>query len=127
MIRGQGPFAASTLILAMVLAGTSASAAISITNRDDKEHKLTIIEEDGKTKADHVLKGNAVLENVCKAGCVVRLNDSEEDEYELEGTEVVSIEDGYLYYDGPDAPADNQPGTPAPGQPPAAPPPAKKN
>ncbi len=128
MIRGRRLFAASTLMLAVVLTATSASAAVSITNRDEKEHKLTIIEEDGKTKADHVLKGNGVLENVCKAGCVVRLNDSEEDEYELEGTEVVSIEDGYLYYDGPDAPADIQPGTPAPapGQPPAAPPPAKK-
>ena len=130
MNRGQGLLAACTLMLAM-LAGTGASAAVSITNRDDKEHKLTIIEEDGKTKADHVLKGNGVLENVCKAGCVVRLNDSEEDEYELEGTEVVSIEDGYLYYDGPDAPAENQPAAPAPGLPPAAPsappaPPAKK-
>ena len=115
------------LILSGIFLQASHVSAATLTNRDDKEHKLTIIEEDGKTKADHVLKGNAVLENVCKAGCVVRLNDSEEDEYELEGTEVVSIEDGYLYYDGPDAPADNQPGTPAPGQPPAAPPPAKKN
>ncbi len=127
MIRGQGLLAACALVLAIGLAGASASAAVSITNRDDKEHKLTIIEEDGKTKADHVLKGSGVLENVCKAGCVVRLNDSEEDEYELEGTEVVSIEDGYLYYDGPDAPAENQPAAPAPapGQPPATPP-AKK-
>ena len=34
------------------------------------------------------------------------MNDSDEEEYELEGNEVVFIEDGNLYYDGPDAPAD---------------------
>lgn len=93
--------------------------AISITNRDDKDHKVTVIE--GETKTDHALKSTAVIENICLKGCIVRLNDSENDEYELEGTEVVSIEDGYLYYDGPDAPAENTP-TPAPGAPaPAAP------
>lgn len=83
------------------------SAAISITNRDDKDHKITIIE--GETKTDLALKATAVLENLCLKGCVVRLNDSENDEYELEGTEVVSIEDGYLYYDGPDTPTEPAP------------------
>ena len=83
------------------------SSAISITNRDDKDHKITVIE--GEAKTDHALKAAAVLENLCLKGCVVRLNDSENDEYELEGTEVVSIEDGYLYYDGPDAPTEPAP------------------
>ncbi len=102
----------------LAVSSTSASA-ISITNRDDKDHKITVIE--GETKTDHALKAAAVIENICLKGCVVRLNDSENDEYELEGTEVVSIEDGYLYYDGPDAPAETTP-TPAPGAPaPAAP------
>ena len=102
----------------LAVSSTSASA-ISITNRDDKDHKITVIE--GETKTDHALKATAVIENICLKGCVVRLNDSENDEYELEGNEVVSIEDGYLYYDGPDAPAENTP-TPAPGAPaPAAP------
>jgi hypothetical protein len=36
---------------------------------------------------------------------VIRLNDSENDEYELQSSDVVSIEDGYLYYDGPPASA----------------------
>ena len=115
MIRRQGLLAASGLMLALVLSSTAASAAVSITNRDDKDHKLTVIEDDGKTKTDHTLKANGVLEGLCKSGCVVRLNDSEEDEYELEGTEVVSIEDGYLYYDGPDAPAESTPGATPPG------------
>lgn len=84
------------------------TAAITVTNRDDKDYKLTVIE--GEAKSDHTLKTGAVLDNVCMKGCVVRLNDSENDEYELEGTEVVSIEDGYLYYDGPETPSEQQPG-----------------
>ena len=92
---------------------TSAANAVSVTNRDDKDFKITVIE--GDAKQDHVLKPSAVLEGICQKGCVIRLNDSENDEYELEGTEVVSIEEGYLYYDGPDAPV--EPGTGAAGQP----------
>jgi hypothetical protein len=87
------------------------AAAVSVANHDDKEHKLTIIE--GDAKQDQVLKPQAVLDNICQKGCIIRLNDSENDEYELDGSEVVSIEDGYLYYDGPDVPA-------SPAPPPAA-------
>ena len=64
------------------------------------------------SKADHLLKPAQVLEGICEKGCVVRLNDSENDEYELEGTEVVSIEEGYLYYDGPE-PSDESEGSDA--------------
>jgi hypothetical protein len=92
-----------------LLASASAAFAVTVTNRDDKDHKLTVIE--GEAKKDLSLKAAGVLENLCPKGCVIRLNDSESDEYELEGTEVVSIEDGYLYYDGPDAPAEPAPGT----------------
>lgn len=96
----------SSVAVAMVVAGAlglGPACAVSITNRDDKEHKVTIIEDDGAKKTEHTLKANQVLENVCTKGCIVRLNDSEEDEYELvEGTEVVSIEEGYLYYDQPE-------------------------
>lgn len=72
-------------------------ATASVTNRDDKDHKLTIIE--GDKKQDFTLKPNQVLENICAQGCVLRLNDSEDDEYQLEPKDIVSIEDGYLYYD----------------------------
>lgn len=97
---------AATLLAALASASlpiSSAALALSITNRDDHDHKITIVE--GPRSTDHVLKPEAMIEDVCLKGCVVRLNDSEEDEYELEGNEVVSIEDGNLYYDGPDAPA----------------------
>ena len=85
----------------------SSAHAVTVTNRDAKEYKLTVVE--GERSQDHALKPSGVLENICPKGCIVRLNDSENDEYELEGTEVVSIEEGYLYYDGPDAPADQAP------------------
>ena len=98
--------------MAAVLMASNAQA-VSVTNRDDKEYKLTVIE--GDAKQDHTLKPSGVLEGVCQKGCVIRLNDSENDEYELEGPEVVSIEEGYLYYDGPDVPA--EPGAGDAGQP----------
>jgi hypothetical protein len=87
-------------LVATTLSAVHAFAVVSVTNRDDKDHKLTIVE--GETRTDHVLKPTQVLEGICDKGCVIRLNDSENDEYELEGTEVVSIEEGYLYYDGPE-------------------------
>ena len=86
---------------------TSAALALSVSNRDDHDHKVTIVE--GSRSSDHVLKPDSTVENVCLKGCVLRLNDSEEDEYELEGNEVVSIEDGSLYYDSPEAPASQPP------------------
>lgn len=88
--------------------------AATVTNRDAKEYKLTVLE--GDKAQHHILKPSAVLPDVCPKGCIVRLNDSENDEYELEGTEIVSIEDGYLYYDVPDAPAPGTSGAPQ-GQP----------
>ena len=87
-----------------------AAAAVSLTNRDDRDHKVTIIEDD--KKQDHTLGPSAVLDGVCHKGCIIRLNDSDNDEYELEGTEVVSIEEGYLYYDGPEASFEASPGEP---------------
>ena len=78
------------------------ACASSITNRDDKDWKVTVIE--GDATKDHVLASSAALDGICLKGCVVRLND-DKDEYELKGSETVSIEDGYLYYDGPPASA----------------------
>jgi hypothetical protein len=106
-------------VAATVVCG--AANAVSVTNRDDKEQKIQIVE--GDIKKDHTLKPAAVLDGVCLKGCVIRLNDNDNDEYELDGTEVVTIEDGYLYYDGPDAPptppaaTTPAPATPAPKAP----------
>jgi hypothetical protein len=89
--------------LSVVLIGSPFAYASSITNRDGKDHKVSVIE--GNAATDHILRPSASLEGVCDKGCVIRLNDSEKDEYELKGSDVVSIEDGYLYYDGPPASA----------------------
>ena len=90
------------LLAALVQA--NATAALTIINRDDHDHKVTVVE--GNRSTDHVLKPDAQIENVCPKGCVLRLNGSVEEEYELEGNEVVFIEDGNLYYeDAPNAPA----------------------
>ncbi len=85
--------------LALIATSGLAVASVTLTNRDDKEYKVTIIENESAAKSEHTLKPMQVLEGVCDKGCIMRLNDNEEDEYELEGTEKVSIEEGYLYYD----------------------------
>jgi hypothetical protein len=94
-----------------LLSSSIAAHAVSITNRDEHDHKLSVIE--GDTKADQVLRPSQTLNGICMKGCIVRLNDSEDDEYQLEADDVVSIEDGSLYYDGPDTPAEP---APAPGK-----------
>jgi hypothetical protein len=106
LLRKAGP---ALIVATLVGAGQAYAAAVTITNRDSKDYKVTIIE--GEKSQDHTLKPAGVLQNICAKGCVVRLNDSENDEYELEGTEVVSIEEGYLYYDVPDSVP--EPGAPA--------------
>src|SRR4029078_3465478 len=55
--------------------------------------------------ADHVLKPSQALNGICVKGCTIRLNDTEDDEYQLEESDVVSIEDGSLFYDGSDTAA----------------------
>jgi len=90
---------AAGMIAALLM--TSTAHAVTVTNRGDKEVKLTVIEGEGRQ--DNVLAAGKVLDGVCQKGCIIRLNDSEKDEYELEGSETVSVEEGFLYYDGQDA------------------------
>jgi hypothetical protein len=92
---------AASLIVALIFCPAAYTA--SLTNRDSRDYKVTVVE--GKTAEAHVLRPSAALGRICVKGCVIRLNDSETNEYELKGSEVVSIEDGYLYYDGPPASA----------------------
>ena len=124
-LRTKRSLAALAALLALGASSGLAMAAVSMVNRDDKDHKLTVIEDGGAKSTDHVLKPSQLLEGVCANGCVVRLNDSEEDEYQLEAGDKVSIEEGYLYYEEPEsAPAGSEAGTaskpaPVPGQAPA--------
>ena len=91
----------------VLLSSSAAAHAVSITNRDEHDHKVTVVE--GESRIDHVLKPSQTLNDVCAKGCIVRLNDEADDEYQLEGSDVVSIEDGSLYYDGRIAPTQPAP------------------
>ena len=94
--------------VAAVVFSAEAAATVSLTNRDDRAYKVTIV-ENGSVQ-DHTLAPSAVLEGICPSGCIIRLNDSEDDEYKLEGDEMVSIEDGFVYYDGSESPEQPVPG-----------------
>ncbi|HVZ04514.1 hypothetical protein [Hyphomicrobium sp.] len=78
---------------------TSAASAATITNRSDKAVKITITE--GSSRQNEVLPSGKVIAGVCQKGCIIRLNDNAKDEYELDGSESVSVEGGFLYYDSP--------------------------
>ena len=88
-------------VMVLLVSGSAVHAA-SITNRDEVDRKVTIIEAD--KKADYVLQPSQALNDVCAKGCTIRLDDGEDDEYMLEADDVVSIEDGSLYYDKADTP-----------------------
>jgi hypothetical protein len=91
-------------VVGLLLSATVAHAA-SITNRDERDHAVTIIE--GEAMADHVLKPSQTLSDVCLKGCIIRMNRSEDadEEYRLVGGDAVSIEDGTVFYDTPEASA----------------------
>mgnify|MGYP006889937798 CR=1 FL=1 len=89
-------------VLIAVLLSASAVHAASITNRDDTDRKVTIVE--GSSQRSLVLKPNEVLDGICEEGCLIRIDDNREDPFELEGSEITSIEDGQLYDDETGAP-----------------------
>ena len=70
--------AAAAIVAIGVAVSAEAVAKVSVTNRDEKDHKITIVE--GAVKQDHVLTPNQVFESDCTNGCILRLNDSEDDE-----------------------------------------------
>lgn len=88
----------TALLASVFVCLTRPAAAASIANTDDKDYKLTVVEA-GASRVQ-TLKPGGVLDGVCPKGCIVRIGDSANDEYELEGADVVSIEDGLLYSDG---------------------------
>jgi hypothetical protein len=92
----------ATAVMGLLL-GVSVAHGASISNRDERDYTVTIIE--GEAKADHALKPSQTLSDVCLKGCTMRVNGSEEDTYLLAGSDAVSIEDGTVFYDQPEAPA----------------------
>ncbi len=106
-----GFFIAAALLL------PAAALAVTVTNKDDKDHKFVILE--GGANQDYVLKPNGVVSIGCPKGCTLRLGPTDDDDYVLEGAETVFIEDDKLFDDTPDGSLGVAPGSSA--QPPPLP------
>jgi hypothetical protein len=87
------------LVAALVLVAASPAQALKLTNRDATEQKMTIQENNGAR--DQALKPAETIEGFCNAGCTIKMQDGEE--YEFDGNEIVSIEEGLIFLDEPGA------------------------
>jgi hypothetical protein len=76
--------------------------AITLTNRDTTDQKLVVIE--GDKQSERTVKAGEKIE-LCPKSCVIRMPDGED--YEFDGQELVSLEEGLLFLDDPDSPAPN--------------------
>lgn len=86
---------------------TAEAFAVLITNRDSQDYRLILIE--GTGQSSQPIKTGGVIEQVCLKGCVLRLEGTGKDTYVLEGPEIVSIEAGKVFYDGPGVAPDPRP------------------
>ena len=89
-----------------------AASAASVKNLDETEHKLTVIE--GSSPREFTVKPGGSLEGICVNGCLIRLNGEADDPYELEGTEVTTIEKGQLWGEDQEPPVPAFDGEPEP-------------
>ena len=85
-----------TLLPALALM-PSAAEAITLTNRDATDQKLIVIE--GDKQSETTIKAGEKIE-LCESSCVIRLPDGED--YEFDGAETVSLEEGLLFLDTPE-------------------------
>ena len=72
--------------------------AAALSNKDSAAHKVEVRSKSGRRQ--HELPPGKSITEFCKAGCIIRLNGDAANDYELEGSERVSIEGGLVYYDG---------------------------
>ena len=85
-------------LAALAQLSSDPAAAATLTNNDKTTYKIDVVRKG--SPESHELAPGKVIARFCATGCVIRLNGSADDEYELEGTERVSIEGGLVYYDG---------------------------
>ncbi len=88
---------ALTLATIALLAFSPAAFGISLTNRDSANQKLIVIE--GDKQSEILIKPGEKLE-LCPKSCVIKLPDGED--YEFDGGEIVSLEEGLLFLDNPE-------------------------
>ncbi len=84
-------------IIAFLALMPASTRGITLTNRDTSDQKLIIIE--GDKTSERTIKAGEKLE-LCQKSCVIRLPDGED--YEFDGQEVVSLEEGLLFLDNPE-------------------------
>jgi hypothetical protein len=84
-------------VFALLAAGPASAFAITLTNRDATDQKLIVIE--GDKESEIIIKSGDKLD-LCEKSCVIRLPDGED--YEFDGGEIVSLEEGLLFLDNPD-------------------------
>lgn len=81
----------------IVMATASQAQALQVTNRDAADHKISVTEKSGTQEL--VVKASQVLDGICTGGCTIKTQDGEE--YEFDGNEIVSIEEGLMFLDEP--------------------------
>ena len=93
-------FAAAVMMVSFV---TEAAYAASVTNLDKIPRTLTI--EEGGKRQEHSLNPGDVLDKICLEGCIIHLGAEGGDPYEVEPTDMTTIEDGLLWGEDFDTPA----------------------
>ena len=89
--------ACRVLIAAPLAFWSVAASGITLTNRDTSDQTLVVIE--GDRQSERTIKAGEKLE-LCEKSCVIRLPDGED--YEFDGKEIVSLEEGLLFLDNPE-------------------------
>ena len=89
--------ACRVLIVAPLAFWSVSASGITLTNRDSSDQTLIIIE--GDRQSERTIKAGEKLE-LCEKSCVIRLPDGED--YEFDGKEIVSLEEGLLFLDNPE-------------------------
>ena len=84
--------------LFVVLAHQSATA-LQLTNRDLTGHTLIVASPDGGEKQELQASPSEVMDRICETGCTITMPDGQQ--YKFEGNEVVAIEEGLIFPDGP--------------------------
>ena len=82
---------------------TSPAFAATVKNLDETEHKVTVVE--GSSPQELSVKPGASLTGICLKGCLIKIDGKADDPYELEGTEVTTIEKGQLWGEDQEPPA----------------------
>lgn len=99
---------AAAAAAAIALFAATGAEALTLKNTDSDPQTVTITEA-GKAKELKMSPGE--VSNLCPKGCALKLDNGEE--YEFEGTESVSIEDGVIYLDEGDGGEDGSEPPPA--------------